>query len=46
MTRLRASDAQDAEARTLADLFGLELPPDGGLPLAGSLHEPLPPPGE
>jgi glutamyl-tRNA reductase len=46
MTRLRASDAQDAEARTLADLFGLELPPDGGLPLAGSLHEPPPPPGE
>ena len=26
MTRLKASDAQDAEARTLAELFGLEFP--------------------
>jgi glutamyl-tRNA reductase len=30
MTRLKASDAQDAEARTLAELFGLELPADPG----------------
>lgn len=30
MTRLKASDAQDAEARTLADLFGLEPPAPPG----------------
>jgi glutamyl-tRNA reductase len=48
MTRLKTSGAQDADARTLAELFGLELPPDGGLPLARSrsLDEPPAPPGE
>lgn len=48
MTRLKASSAQDAEARTLAELFGLELPSDGGLPPARSrsLHEPPAPRGE
>jgi len=47
MTRLKASDAQDAQARTLAELFGLEQP-DGGLPPAPSraLLEPNEPPAE
>jgi len=47
MTRLKASDAQDAQARTLAELFGLERP-DGGLPPAPSraLLEPNEPPAE
>src|SRR5262245_51566311 len=49
--RLKASPGvgeQDANAWTLAQLFGLDLSPDGGRPLARSrsLREPPRPPGE
>ena len=48
LKELSGPGTQDQHARMLAELLGLELPADGGLPLARSrsLHEPPAPPAE